>query len=103
LMTWGTSGQFSQPFGVVVDRQGQVYVGDTNKGTVQKFSPSGNLVTRWGTGGTGSVFIGTPIGMAVDAQGNLYVVDTAADSSGVVSSTRVVKLSSTGSIIATWK
>ena len=41
--------------------------------------------------------------MAVDSQDNLYVVDTTADANGVVSSTRVVKLSPTGSIIAEWK
>jgi len=84
--------QFYEPGGIVVDRSGNLYVGDTGNYTIRKITPVG---TNWvvttvagnagnagysdGTNGAASffspIYIG-PMGIAVDALTNLYVADS---------------------------
>ena len=81
-----TAARVCQPRGVAVDRQGNVYIADTNSSRVRKVSPGGTITTFAGTGSCGSG-IGNggpataaelcgPSGVAVDAQGNVYIVET---------------------------
>ena len=70
-------GQFTTPTFIAVDNSsgssaGDVYVADTTTNTVQKFEPSGNLITSWGTDGATkySEEIG---GIAVTSNGKLVV------------------------------
>jgi hypothetical protein len=84
--TDGTSSaaQFTNPNGVAVDGNGNVYVADTANHTIRKITPTGVVTTLAGlagdTGsadGTGSTARFTnPTGIAVDASGNVYVADT---------------------------
>ncbi len=93
LLTWGGKspdnspapppGAFSQPWGIGVDKNGNVYVADTWNHRIQKFDSNGKFITMWGTNGdTRGVaqtqptqFYG-PRAIAVDPQGNVYVTDT---------------------------
>src|SRR4051812_8990422 len=44
-------------------------------GFIQEFAPSGALLGKWGTAGTGPGQFREPRGIAVDRDGNMYVVD----------------------------
>lgn len=74
------AGQFEKPNFVEVDNSGDasagdVYVGDTGDGFVQKFDSSGHLVGSWGTNGVMDFSKGGTIGgITVDNNGNLFVV-----------------------------
>ncbi len=63
--------------GVAVDDHGYIFVGD-GEGQVQKFSPDGEFVAKFGREGTGdgefTVF--TALRVALDADGNVYVTDS---------------------------
>ncbi|MEW8000742.1 MAG: carboxypeptidase-like regulatory domain-containing protein [Candidatus Thiodiazotropha endolucinida] len=58
----------SRPHGVVVNSVGDVYIANTNKHSIEKFSA--NVLTTFVTG------INNPKGMDIDALDNLYVVST---------------------------
>jgi hypothetical protein len=61
--------------GVTVDASGLVYVADTGNKRIQKFSPAGTFLAKWGTSGTGDGQFSTPTGITVDSWGNVYVAD----------------------------
>ncbi len=78
----GTQASFNQPIGVVVDSNGNLYIGDygnnlirkiTSTGVVSTFAGSGNRGSTDGTGGAAS--FSSPEGVALDSYGNLYVAD----------------------------
>ncbi|MFC0512931.1 gliding motility-associated C-terminal domain-containing protein [Mucilaginibacter angelicae] len=76
-----------QPFGVCIDKNGNVYIGDAGTMQIYKVSPSGVrtvLAGRYGGfdsidgTGTDAVFY-HPFGLAIDGAGNIYVADWGAD------------------------
>jgi PKD repeat protein len=78
-----TSAQLNHPWGVAVDAQENVYVGEQNNYRVRKVS-GGIITTVAGTGTQGfsgdggqatSAQLGEAEGLALDAQGNLYIAD----------------------------
>ncbi len=92
LLAWGSkspdnppypNGTFNQPWGIAVDKSGNVYVADTWNYRIQKFDSNGKFLTTWGSNGDtrGDVqsiptqFYG-PRAIVIDAQGNVYVTDT---------------------------
>ncbi len=105
LLMWGSKSPdnnpapppstFSQPWGIAVDKDGNVYVSDTWNHRIQKFDANGKFITMWGSNGdTRGVaqtmplqFYG-PRAIATDAQGDVYVTDTG--------NKRVLKFSSNG-------
>ena len=75
--------------GLAVDREGNVYISDTENNRIRRVDPSGKITTIAGTGAWGTQGDGGPAtrarltavhGLATDAAGNLYVADTWADS-----------------------
>ena len=75
-------GQFNEPWGIVVGKDGSVYVSDTWNHRVQKFDNTGKFVTSWGvfesTGGElgkPAAFYG-PRALALGQDGNISVMDT---------------------------
>jgi hypothetical protein len=72
----GADGEFIRPLGVNVGGNGHVYVGDTIRGCVQQFDPSGAHVRTIGSIGDGPGSFVRPKHMAID-DGILYVVDGA--------------------------
>jgi sugar lactone lactonase YvrE len=69
-------GRLTQPRGVAVDPQGNVYVADFGNHRIQKFDPNFVFVTGWGTQGDLPGEFKQPGDVAVDAAGNVYVADT---------------------------
>jgi sugar lactone lactonase YvrE len=80
----GSAARFSQPFGLAVDSQTNIYVADVWNHTIRKVTPSGVITTLAGLPGSfgsadgpGSVArFNTPNGVAVDSSGNVFVADT---------------------------
>ena len=61
---------------------------------IQKFSPDGTFLTKWGSCGSGNGQFYYPYGVAVDGSGNVYVADT--------DNYRIQKFSSDGTFLTTW-
>lgn len=75
IRTLGAAGQLSFPNGLVVDRNGDVDVADSNNGRVVVFDATGKIVGTI-TRGIGEGDLGLPRGAAVDDGGRLFIVDT---------------------------
>jgi len=65
----------TSPSGVAVDPDGSLWVADFEGDFVQRFSPVGQPLNRFGQKGTASGQFAGPSGLSIDAQGNLYVAD----------------------------
>ena len=99
-----TAAQFSCPWGLGIDAQGNLFIADTGNNRIRKVSPDGTISTVVGTGpatDTGGGFSGDggpatdallsgPTGVAFDGVGNLYVADS--------NNSRVRKVSTSGII-----
>ena len=87
----GSEARFADPYGVAVDKTGDLYVADTTNDTIRKITPTVvSGVTNWvvttlaGSAGNQGSADGTgtaalfnwPRGVAVDSSGNVYVADT---------------------------
>ena len=74
---------------------GNVYVGDFGENNrIQKFDSDGNLITKWGTPGTGDGQFITPTAIAIDSSDNIYVVDAG--------NNRIQKFDGDGKFITKW-
>lgn len=79
----GTNAELNNPAGVVLDCQGNVYIGDALNDRVRKVAAAG-IITTFAGGGTHNIGDGgaatnaelnAPGGVAMDAGGNLYIAD----------------------------
>jgi sugar lactone lactonase YvrE len=76
-----TAAQFNQPYGVVVDGDGNVIVADVINHCIRNITPQGHVSTLAGTGkgghrnGKGTVSQFSYPGVAVDGDGNIIVAD----------------------------
>jgi streptogramin lyase len=79
----GTAARFNHPFGIAIDKAGNLYVADQANELIRKID-AGTLVTTYAglTGVTGAANGSTalasfnkPFGVAADTSGNIYVAD----------------------------
>lgn len=97
LLAFGTKGEgpgeFMNTAGLAIDAAGNVYVPDMASHRIQIFSPTGALLLEISNPSDSKLFMKGPSGIAVDREGNLYVPD----------GKTVLKLSSTGKLLARWQ
>jgi sugar lactone lactonase YvrE len=80
----GSAAQFYSPAGLGLDGADNIYVADSNNGTVRKITPDGTVTTLAGLAGAYATVDGTgsaarfagPLGLTVDAAGDVYVTDS---------------------------
>ncbi len=80
----GTAARFSQPLGVAVDPQGNVFVSDTGNSVVRRITPAGAVTTLAGMPGVAgrvdgpgsSAQFNQPHGLFIHSSGTVYVADT---------------------------
>jgi DNA-binding beta-propeller fold protein YncE len=97
LRSWG-KGQFGNPHGIRVDRDGNIWCVDNGLHQVFKFSSSGTLLASWGTrgvAGSDDKTFARPTDIAWDSNGNFYVSDG-------YTNTRVVKFDAAGRYVTAW-
>lgn len=75
------SALLAAPFGIAVDRAGNIYVADEPSGRIRKISAAGTITTvAGGMAGDGGpalfASLATPDGIAVDPSRNVYLADT---------------------------
>ena len=78
---------FARPTGVAVDAAGNIFVADSENGTLRRISTTGEVTTFVGLSGSVDLVDGRgaaarfwePTALAFDAQGNLYVADRGND------------------------
>jgi len=90
--------RFWGPYDLALDSGGFVYVTDTNKDRIQKFTSHGSLVSRWGSRGSQDGQFNHPYAIAVDTSrvddGFVYVADT--------DNHRIQKFSLDGRFLTKW-
>jgi DNA-binding beta-propeller fold protein YncE len=79
LFQWGGpgigAGQFMHAFGIGVDKDGAVYIGDDGANRIQKFDAKGKFLLKWGKWGTEPGQFYKPKGVAVDERGRIFVMN----------------------------
>ena len=94
-----TEAALSEPYAVMVDIAGNIYIADADNRTVRRVDPSGIITTVAGTGPRGrggragigtEVYISRPRALAAGNRGEVYIADAWAD--------RVLQLDREGSI-----
>ncbi len=70
-------GEFYNPLGCTVDREGNLYVTDMFNARVEKFDSDGKFLFTFGRRGDRPGDFARPKGIAVDDDGFIYVVDSA--------------------------
>lgn len=85
---------FAHPMGVTADASGNIYVANSMFGCIQKLSPTGKCLARWGASGSGDGQFKWPQKIALDAAGNLYITDR--------DNHRVQVLSPAGKLLRAW-
>ncbi len=80
----GLAAQFSDPTGLAMDANGNLYLADNQNHTIRKLAPDATVSTLAGQSGVAGSADGTgtnalfsnPSGLVVDGTGNIYVTDT---------------------------
>ncbi|HHL40620.1 MAG TPA: hypothetical protein ENJ37_08945, partial [Deltaproteobacteria bacterium] len=79
----GNSALFSWPTGIAVDKDGYIYVCDSNNNSIRRVSPEGLVITLAGSGTAGSAdgeaaaaSFTFPTGITVADDGTVYIADT---------------------------
>ena len=76
---WGSkgtgNGQFEEPTGIEVDKDGNILVIEWYGMRVQKFSPDGTFITKWGSLGSGNGELNRPFEIAIDGSGYIYIAE----------------------------
>ncbi len=88
-------GEFKSPTGVAIDKDGNIYVGDTDNHSIQKFDSTGKFQARWGDEPDsieGKFYY--PRGIATSPDGDVYVADSG--------NNRIQKFDPEGNIINAW-
>jgi tripartite motif-containing protein 71 len=86
--------QFSNPDITIDEQTGNIFVADYFNNRVVKFDSTGNVITQWGSPGSGDGEFQNPQDVEIDSSGNLYVSDT--------NNHRIQKFDNDGQFISTF-
>jgi uncharacterized protein (TIGR03437 family) len=93
--------QFASPWGLAIDRSGNIFIADTFNDRIRRISPDGIITTIAGINGAGyqgdngpAIFarLNRPTGIAVDSSGNVFIADTV--------NHRIRKIDASGTIVS---
>ncbi len=87
-------GQMKEPVGIAVSSGGNLYVVEKGNGRVEKFSPSGELLAKFGGSGSGTGQFKEPSAIAVAPDASVWVADSG--------NNRIQHWSSTFSLLGTY-
>jgi beta-lactamase regulating signal transducer with metallopeptidase domain/DNA-binding beta-propeller fold protein YncE len=87
-------GNVLYPGGAAIDSAGNIYVSDTHRNRIDKFSSEGKPITQWGQHGDEEGRFDYPQGLAIDSADHLYVAD--------VDNNRVQKFAADGTFLKEW-
>lgn len=74
--TAGTgAGQMQRPFGIAVDKSGDIWAVDRENDRVEEFGAKGEFLRQFGMAGTANGQFSNPQGIAVSPSGNVWVSD----------------------------
>jgi DNA-binding beta-propeller fold protein YncE len=90
----GPAAQLYHPRGLAIDLDGNLYVADTGGCRVVKLAPTGEVVAKFGSKGTGKGQFVEPTDVVVAANGLMYVADAG--------NRRVVTLDAAGGYVGEW-
>jgi DNA-binding beta-propeller fold protein YncE len=76
VVVQGSPGQLSQPRGLALDAEGNIYVADFGNDRVQKFNPQREFIKEWGEKGDLPNQFKQPGDIAIGPDGMVYVADT---------------------------
>jgi tripartite motif-containing protein 71 len=82
------------PRGIALDSHSNVHVAYMDSHTVVTFDPNGNLISEWGSAGTGDGRFAEPGSIAVDPSGHIVVAD--------VGNARLQRFDSEGRFVSKW-
>ena len=85
---------FSGPRSLAVDEDGNIYVAGGLNHRIEKYTPGGHLITRWGSNGTEQGQFDEPDGIVIDSEGNVYVAEKKGQ--------RIQKFTADGKFLAMW-
>ncbi|XP_055379565.1 protein wech [Condylostylus longicornis] len=68
-------GQVSRPWGLCIDKYGNIYISDRRNNRVQVFRSDGTLMFKFGRKGVGNGEFDLPAGICVDVDNRIIVVD----------------------------
>jgi DNA-binding beta-propeller fold protein YncE len=88
-------GEFKSPTGIALDKDGHIYVADTDNHSIQKFDKDGRFLARWGgdpSSQEGQFYY--PRGLATGPEGHVYVSDSG--------NNRIQKLDPDGNPMKAW-
>ena len=78
-LKWGESGtgtgQFDNPYRIIQDKSGNIYVSDRENHRIQKFDSTGKFILEWGSFGSDDGKFNRPHGIAIDNNNYIYVAD----------------------------
>ncbi len=70
------NGLLNGPHDGTFDSSGNIWIVDTSNNRIQKFDPSGNYVTKFGSYGTSNGEFYSPKAIAIDSSDNIWIADT---------------------------
>lgn len=85
---------FSWPSGMAVDKGGNIYIVDQRQFCIQKYTPDGRFISKWGSRGSGNGRFEGAWGIAVNLAGIVYVADTG--------NNRIQRFSADGRFLGQW-
>jgi DNA-binding beta-propeller fold protein YncE len=75
----GAPDEFNYPNGLVLDKEGRIYVADTNNSRIQIFDRNGKYLATWRDSSSSGGGMIAPMNIAFDGNNRLYVTDPIAN------------------------